>query len=122
MDRTRAQQLFQNLLSNAIRCNDKPQGRIVVSCNEAGGERRYSVADNGPGIEPRHYERVFQMFQTLDARDEDRGTGVGLALVRKIVELHGGRIWIESEPGRGCTFHFTLPKASPCIPAATRSS
>lgn len=105
------QQVFQNLLSNAIDFMDKPQGRIGVSCRREGAEWQFSVADNGPGIEARHFMRIFQLFQTLNARDEVERTGVGLALVKKIVELEGGRLWVESVVGSGSTFHFTLPAA-----------
>ena len=103
------QQVFQNLLSNAIDFIDKPQGRIGVSCRREGSEWHFSVADNGPGIEARHFERIFQLFQTLNSRDELERTGVGLALAKKIVELEGGRLWVESVVGSGTTFHFTLP-------------
>ena len=114
MDRTRAQQVFQNLLSNAIKFMDKPQGEIQVGCRDTGEDWHFSVRDNGPGIERRHWERVFQLFQSLSARDTTESTGVGLSLVKKIVELHGGHIWLESEVGLGSTFHFTLPKEMPC--------
>lgn len=103
------QQVFQNLLSNAIDFMDKPQGRITVDCRREGANWLFSVADNGPGIEARHFERIFQLFQTLSARDECERTGVGLALVKKIVELEGGGLWVESTMGMGTTFHFTLP-------------
>ena len=69
------------------------------------------MADNGPGIEARHFDKVFQLFQTLAPRDKIEGTGVGLALVKKIIELEGGKIWLESRPGAGATFHFTLPRS-----------
>lgn len=108
----KAQQVFQNLLSNAIDFMDKPQGRITVDCERNGTDWHFSVADNGPGIEERHFERIFQLFQTLSARDERERTGVGLALVKKIIELEGGRLWVASTIGRGTTFHFTLPAAT----------
>jgi len=111
-ERTRLQQLFQNLISNAIKHRDKPEGRIRVAAADAGTFWQLSIADNGPGIEPRHHERVFQLFQVLTPRDQKESTGVGLALVKKIVELYGGRVWIESQPGEGSTFLFTLPKAA----------
>jgi signal transduction histidine kinase len=103
-------QVFQNLLSNAIKYMDKPQGQIVVGCVEEDGFWKFSVSDNGPGIEEAHYERIFQIFQTLAPRDEVESTGVGLSVVKKIVELYGGKIWVESKLGEGCTFFFTLPK------------
>ena len=108
---TKAQQVFQNLLSNAIKYMDKPQGLIRVGC-EPDGENfwRFSVADNGPGIEGKYFERIFQLFQTLAPRDSVEGTGVGLALVKRIVEMESGRVWLESRPGEGATFYFTLPR------------
>jgi len=108
--RTRLQQVFQNLISNAIKHLDKPVGRIRVGCADLGDAWQFSVADNGPGIEARHHERIFQLFQVLTPRDQKESTGVGLALVKKIVELHGGRVWLESRVGEGSTFFFTLPK------------
>lgn len=112
MDPTKAQQLFQNLLSNAVKYMDKPAGRVTVSCAAADSFWHFAVADNGPGIEEKYFERVFQLFQTLAPRDEVESTGVGLAVVKKIVETEGGRIWIESVLGQGATFHFMLPRSS----------
>jgi len=105
------EQLFQNLLGNAIKYMDKPQGRIRVRCDARNGNWEFAVADNGPGIEAKYFEKVFQLFQTLAPRDEVEGTGVGLALAKKIVESEGGRVWIESTPGAGATFRFTLPRS-----------
>jgi PAS domain S-box-containing protein len=110
-ERTRLQQLLQNLLGNAIKYMDKTEGDVRVGCEPDGDFWRFHVADNGPGIEPRHHERIFQLFQTLAPRDRIEGTGVGLALVKKIVELYGGRVWVESQPGKGATFYFTLPRS-----------
>lgn len=109
-ERTRIQQVFQNLLSNAVKYMDKPEGRVRVDFAEHDTEWEFSVSDNGPGIEARHFARIFQLFQTLAPRDRVESTGVGLALVKKIVEMYGGRVWIESTPGVGSTFYFTLPK------------
>jgi light-regulated signal transduction histidine kinase (bacteriophytochrome) len=110
-ERTRILQLFQNLLSNAIKYLDKPQGLIRVECVGHDEDWEFSVSDNGQGIEPRHFKRIFQLFQTLVPKDRVESTGVGLALVKKIVELYGGRVWIESQPGIGSTFFFTLPRS-----------
>jgi PAS domain S-box-containing protein len=109
-ERTRIQQIFQNLLSNASKYMNKPRGEIRIGCSAEGEKWKFSVSDNGPGIEPRHFERIFQLFQTLAPRDRIESTGVGLALVKKIVEMYGGDIWLESTPGAGSTFYFTLPK------------
>jgi signal transduction histidine kinase len=103
-------QLFQNLLSNAIKYMDKPQGRIDVGCTEENGFWKFSIGDNGPGIEERHFERIFKMFQSLSVTGDLTGSGIGLTVVKKIVELHGGSIWLESQVGEGSTFFFTLPK------------
>lgn len=103
-------QLFQNLISNAIKYGDKPQMEIRVDWADAGEFWQFSVADNGPGIEERHFERIFKMFQTLAPKDKTDSTGVGLALVKRIVEGAGGRIWVESRVGEGSTFFFTWPK------------
>jgi len=109
-EETRIMQVFQNLLSNAVKYMDKPQGQITIGCVQENGFWKFSVADNGPGIEEKHFEKIFQIFQTLSPRDEFESTGVGLSVVKKIVELFGGKIWVESKPGEGSTFFFTLPK------------
>jgi two-component system sensor kinase FixL len=103
-------QVFQNLLSNAIKYMDKPQGRIKVGCVEEGEFWKFSVADNGPGIEEKHFERIFKMFQALPTSPKFEGTGVGLTVAKKIVELYDGKIWVESKVSEGSTFFFTLPK------------
>jgi two-component system sensor kinase FixL len=107
---TRIQQVFQNLLSNAVRFMDKPEGFIKVGCTEENGFWKFSVSDNGPGIAEQHFEKIFKLFQTLQPKDQFESTGVGLTLVKKIVELYGGSIWVESKVGEGSTFFFTLPK------------
>jgi PAS domain S-box-containing protein len=109
-ERTRIMQVFQNLISNAIKYMDKPQGRIKVGCVEENGFWKFSVADNGPGIEEKYFEKIFQLFQTLSSRDKVESTGIGLSLVKKIVEMYDGEVWVESQPGKGSTFFFTLPK------------
>ena len=111
-EKTRLTQVFQNVLSNAVKFMDKPQGEIHVGCVAEGDFWKFSVADNGIGIEEKHFERIFRIFQTLAPKDEYESTGVGLTLVKKIVELYGGRIWIESEVGKGSTFFFTFPKVA----------
>ncbi|WP_229502915.1 sensor histidine kinase [Pseudoduganella guangdongensis] len=107
---TRIQQLFHNLVSNAVKYMDKPQGEIEVGWSDEGSQWRFHVRDNGPGIAERHFERIFQLFQTLAPRDRVESTGVGLALVKKIVEMYQSRVWLESELGKGTIFYFTLPK------------
>ncbi len=109
-DTTRIIQVFQNLISNAVSAMDKSEGTIRIGARNDGEHWLFSVSDTGPGIESRHYERIFQIFQTLTPESERESTGIGLALVKKIVELHGGRIWVESVHGNGSTFFFTLPK------------
>lgn len=109
-ERTRLQQLFQNLLSNAIKYIDKPSGKIIIGYVEDGDDWKFSVSDNGIGIDAEHHFRIFQIFQKLSA--ESNSTGIGLAVANKIVDLHGGKIWVESEVGQGSTFFFTLPKSA----------
>ncbi len=103
-------QVFSNFISNAIKYNSNPQPQIQVTGKDLGKEYQFGVVDNGPGIPPEFYEKVFVIFQTLQARDTVESTGVGLAIVKKIVEEKGGRVWIESEVGKGSAFYFTLPK------------
>ena len=113
-NRVQLQQVFTNLLSNAIKYHDHPEvGRVTISCGEAGAFYQFSVADDGPGIAPEYHERVFVIFQTLVERDTRESTGVGLAIVKKIVERQGGRIILTSAEGAGATFSFTWPKLPP---------
>lgn len=116
-EETRITQVFQNLLSNAVKYMDKPDGLIKVGCTEEGESWKFSVADNGPGIEKQHWERIFKIFQTLAPRDEFESTGIGLTVVKKIVEMYGGKIWLESEVGKGTTFFWTFPKAGAVLQA-----
>jgi signal transduction histidine kinase len=109
-ERTRITQVFQNLLSNAVKFMDKPEGQVKIGCVEEDGFWKFTVADNGPGIEEKYFEKIFDMFQTLAPRDEVESTGVGLTVAKKIVELYGGKIWVQSKVGEGSTFLFTLPK------------
>lgn len=108
-DRTKLGEVFQNLISNAIKYIDKPHGEIEVGCESDGDAWRFRVSDNGPGIDEKYHEKVFQIFQTLGPKDTPGSTGVGLAVVKKIVDQMGGEIWIESESGKGTTFFFTVP-------------
>ncbi|MGE5445849.1 MAG: PAS domain S-box protein [Ignavibacteriales bacterium] len=108
-ERIRIQQVFQNLLTNAIKFMDKPKGKIKIGCVEDNGYWRFSIADNGPGIEEKHFAKIFQIFQTLSPRDEFESTGIGLSVVKKIIEMYGGKVWVESKVGYGSTFFFTLP-------------
>ena len=107
---THVMQLFQNLLSNAIKYMDKPKGKIKIGCVEEDGFWKFTISDNGPGIEEKHFEKIFKMFQALSVSEDFEGTGVGLTIAKKIAELYGGNIWVESEIGKGSTFFFTLPK------------
>jgi light-regulated signal transduction histidine kinase (bacteriophytochrome) len=110
--RARLEQIFRNLLSNAVKFMDKPDGRIRILCSAGEGCYRFGISDNGPGIQEKHFDKIFRICQTLSPRDEFDGTGVGLAMVKKIVEMFGGSIWVESEVGHGSTFYFTLPKGT----------
>jgi len=110
IDKTHVIQIFSNLLDNAVKFIDKPKGHITIKCEEKQNYWRFSVADNGPGIEERYFERVFQIFQALSTWDESKGTGIGLAIVKKLVEMNGGIVWLESTLKEGSTFFFTLPK------------
>jgi len=103
-------QLFENLLDNALKFVDKPQGHVEISCADNGNQWQFSIADNGPGLEERHFDRVFQVFQTLQPPDQTGSSGMGLTIAKKIAQAHGGQIWVESTVGQGTTFHFTLPK------------
>ncbi|MHC4557665.1 MAG: PAS domain S-box protein [Planctomycetota bacterium] len=109
-EKTQIIQVFQNLLGNAIKYMDKPKGQIKVGCVQEDGFWKFSVADNGPGIEQKYFKKIFKIFQTLSPTDRVDSTGIGLSIVKKITELNGGRVWVESKPDEGSTFFFTLPK------------
>jgi two-component system, LuxR family, sensor kinase FixL len=110
-DPIRLEQLWQNLLSNAIKYNDKPQGQVIIDAEELENYWQFRISDNGTGIEPENFEKIFNIFQTLVPSDQTENTGIGLALVKRIVEIYQGKIWLESEFGVGTTFYFTLPKS-----------
>ncbi len=110
-DDTQLTQLFQNLVGNAIKFRKKDEPlRVHVGVQDAGEHWRFTVTDNGIGIEPQYFERIFMVFQRLHTRDEYPGTGIGLAICKKVVDRHRGRIWVESAYGEGSSFIFTLPK------------
>jgi light-regulated signal transduction histidine kinase (bacteriophytochrome) len=102
-------QVLQNLIANAMKFHGTEPPVIRVTGEKKGREWLFSVADNGIGIALEHADAVFIIFKRLHTRTEYPGSGIGLSICKKIVEHHGGRIWVESEPGQGCTFHFTLP-------------
>jgi light-regulated signal transduction histidine kinase (bacteriophytochrome) len=108
-DDVQLESLFQNLIGNAIKFHGKKPPRIHVGVKKDEKDWIFSVSDNGIGIDPQYFERIFIIFQRLHNREEYPGTGIGLAISKRIVERHGGRIWIESHPGKGSTFFFTLP-------------
>jgi PAS domain S-box-containing protein len=114
-EKSRIMQVFHNLIHNAVKFMDKPEGRIEIGCIEQEQAWVFRVKDNGPGIDVKYHEKIFRMFQTLAPRDELESAGIGLAVVKKIVEIHGGKVWVESKTDDGCTFMFTLPKQSEAV-------
>lgn len=109
-DKLKLEQVFSNFISNAIKYNSNPEPFIKIGYSENGNHHHFYVEDNGPGIDPEYHEKVFVIFQTLQARDKVESTGVGLAIVKKIIEEAGGRVWVESELGKGSKFCFSVPK------------
>ena len=105
--------MFQNLIGNAIKFHGERPPQIHIGVESLDDAWRFSVRDNGIGIEPQYFERIFLVFQRLHTRREYPGTGIGLSICKKIVERHGGQIWIESEAGQGSTFYFTIPNRRP---------
>jgi light-regulated signal transduction histidine kinase (bacteriophytochrome) len=102
-------QVFQNLVGNAIKFRGSAPLKIQVGFHSGASEHQFWVRDNGSGIELPHFDRIFQIFQRVEKSGGPEGTGIGLATCKKIVERYGGRIWVESEPGKGSMFRFTLP-------------
>jgi light-regulated signal transduction histidine kinase (bacteriophytochrome) len=108
-DPTQFVQVFQNLIFNGIKFHNEEAPKIHIFATKQGIEWMFSVQDNGIGIDPQYSEKIFEIFKRLHTRDKYSGTGIGLAICKRIVERHGGRIWVESELGKGSAFYFTLP-------------
>ena len=105
-------ELFNNLINNAINCFEKSDGYIKIGCVEDGDFWKFSVSDNGPGIDEKYFGKIFEIFQMLSLRDVTENVGIGLSIVKKVVELYDGQVWVESKLGEGSTFFFTLPKST----------
>ncbi|HIH02401.1 MAG TPA: histidine kinase, partial [Methanoregulaceae archaeon] len=114
--------VFTHLLQNSLKFRSDGPPRIGITAEREDGWWRFAVADNGIGIEPEYFDRIFVIFQRLHTRERYAGTGVGLPIVKKVVERHGGRCWVASTPGAGTTFFFTLPgdRARPCLGRSAR--
>lgn len=108
-DEVKMREVFKNLLSNAVKFTRAVPPRVEIGCSEERDGFMFFVKDNGLGIEERYLEKIFEVFFRIHSRDEYEGTGLGLHLCKKIVEEHGGRIWVNSTPGLGSTFYFTIP-------------
>jgi light-regulated signal transduction histidine kinase (bacteriophytochrome) len=109
-DSTQLMQLFQNLIANAVKFRGDKIPTIRISAEQKDNFWVFAIKDNGIGIDPRYFQKIFLVFQRLHTRSAYPGTGIGLAICKRIVERHGGDIWVESEPGKGTAFFFTLPK------------
>jgi PAS domain S-box-containing protein len=111
-DPTQFEQIVQNLVGNALKFRGREPARVEITATTNDETHRFSVADHGIGVEPRHRERIFKMFNRLHSRDAHPGIGAGLAICRQLVVRNGGEIWVDETPGGGCTFHFTIPRAA----------
>jgi light-regulated signal transduction histidine kinase (bacteriophytochrome) len=107
---SRLKQVFQNLLNNALKYNDSDQPSVELGCTDKKYFWEFYMKDNGIGIDQKDLARIFIIFQQLHEKGKYQGTGIGLAIVKKIIEKHGGKIWVNSIPGEGSTFYFSLPK------------
>ncbi len=108
--KTGIEEVFLNLLGNAVKYIDKQEGMVRIACTDENGFWKFSLSDNGKGIEEKYFDKIFQIFQTLSSGEEEDSTGLGLTIVKKIVTNHGGKVWVKSQVGQGSTFFFTLPK------------
>jgi light-regulated signal transduction histidine kinase (bacteriophytochrome) len=108
-DPSQINQLLQNLIANAIKFHGDEPPNIHISAEESKGELIIAISDKGIGIDSEHQEQIFRIFKRLHTREKYEGTGIGLAICKRIVERHNGRIWVESESGKGSTFYFTIP-------------
>jgi light-regulated signal transduction histidine kinase (bacteriophytochrome) len=122
MGQAHLQQVLQNLIGNALKYRKEDPPQIHVSAVNEGGAVRFSVRDNGIGIDPTYKEKIFGVFKRLHRDQKYSGTGIGLAICQRVVERYGGRIWVESAPGKGSTFFFTVPERAPRIHSAAAHS
>ena len=106
-EKIKLHEIFQNLISNAIKYNNKENAEVKIQCQDKGKFLEFAISDNGMGIKPEHFEKIFGVFQTLQSKDKQESTGIGLTIVKKIIEQQGGKVWVESEFGKGTTFRFT---------------
>jgi len=108
-DASQINQLFQNMILNGIKFQDKNKPEIIISAKRKASMIEFAIKDNGIGMDPKYFDKIFIIFQRLHTKEAYEGTGMGLAICKRIVERAGGRIWVESEHGRGSTFYFTIP-------------